>query len=104
MSGLETVKIIVEAEKEASKILEDAQRKSAEIRKQIDVTIETQRLEALRSARQEASAITQRAEVEGKSEAENFQRDSTGELRELICKASGKKQLAVNKLLEMVLS
>jgi vacuolar-type H+-ATPase subunit H len=104
MSGLETIKIIVDAEKEASRMLEEAQRKATEIRKQIDVTIENQRTEALGSAKQRASEITERAENEGKSEAEKFELESSGKLREVVTNASSKKESAVKKLVELVLS
>jgi vacuolar-type H+-ATPase subunit H len=104
MSGLETVKIIVDAEKQASRMLEEAQRNATEIRKQIDITIEQQRTEALRSAKQQASVIIQHAESEGKAEAERFKQDSAGELGKLVATASGKKESTVKKLLELVLS
>jgi len=104
MSGLETIKIIVDAEKEASRMLEEAERNATEIRKQVDVTIENQRNEALSSAKRKASGITERAESEGKFEAEKVVRESAGSLRELVANASRKKESTIKVLAELVLS
>jgi vacuolar-type H+-ATPase subunit H len=104
MSGLETIKIIVDAEKEASRMLEEAQRRAVEIRKQVDLTIELQRNEALDSAKRRASEITERADNDGRSEAEKVMRESSGKLRELVANALRKKESAVKALTELVLS
>ena len=49
MSGLETVKIIVDAEKEAASQLVQAEAKALEIKKQVDGLIVKEREEKLRS-------------------------------------------------------
>lgn len=103
MSGIETIKIIVEAEKEATKILQDAQTKASGIRKRLDLLIQEQREETLRSAKKEAAVIVQRAEEEGKREAENYEKESGERIRQLVSKTSTKKNAAVDKLVSIVL-
>jgi len=103
MSGIETVKIIVEAEKEAAKILEDAQTKASEIRKRLDLLIQDQREETLRSAEKETAVILQRAEEEGKLESASYEKESGERIRQLVSKASTKKNAAVDKLVSIVL-
>jgi F0F1-type ATP synthase membrane subunit b/b' len=103
MSGIETVKVIVGAEKEATKILEDAQAKAALVRKQLDHRIQQQRETILEAAKKQAAEILRRAEEESKTEAENYEKTSEGSVRDLVTKASSKKNAAVEKLVEIVL-
>jgi vacuolar-type H+-ATPase subunit H len=51
MSGIETVRIIVDAEREAAKILENAQNRASEIRRRLDSGIESERENLLRTAK-----------------------------------------------------
>ncbi len=103
MSGIETIKIIVEAEKEAGKILEDARMEASEIRKRLDSIIQEQREEILRSAKKEADAIMQRAEQEGRTEGESYEKESGERIRNLLSKASSRKGTAIDRLLSIVL-
>ena len=103
MPGIDTVKIIVGAEKEATKILEDAQAKSAAVRQQLHHKIQQQREMILEAAKKQAADILQRAEEESKTEADNYEKTSEGSVRDLVTKASSKKNAAVEKLVEIVL-
>ncbi|HYB84990.1 MAG TPA: hypothetical protein VED86_06645, partial [archaeon] len=73
MSGIETVKIIVDAEKQAAKMINDAMNEASAIRKKIDSTVQTQRREMLAEANSEAASIAARAEEEGRFEAEQLE-------------------------------
>jgi len=103
MSGIETVQVIVNAEKQAAKIVQDAEAKAADIRKKIDSLIQKQRTEMLATAKKEAVSIVQRAEEEGKREAESYEKESAVRIRELITKASSKKNTTVEKLVDLVM-
>ena len=103
MSGIETVKIIVNAEKEAAKILDDAQKKATEIRKQLNTLIQQQREEILNPAKKEATSIVEDAEKKGKDDAENHGRESQDEMIKTISKASAKKDEAVTRLVNIIL-
>ena len=103
MSGLETIKVIVDAEKEAAKIISDAMTRAAQIRKGLDSTIQEQRQHALADARKEATASVARAEGEGKSEAEVVEREADELTRDLVSRASSKKEETVTKLVAMVM-
>jgi F0F1-type ATP synthase membrane subunit b/b' len=102
MSGIETVKVIVDAERQAAKIIDDATVTAATIRKRIDSLIQEQREQMLSEAKKEAVAITARAEEEGKLEAETFEKESGEMLGDLVARASGKKDATVNKLVAMI--
>jgi len=104
MSGLETVKIIVDAEKEASKMLNEAQDKAVEIRQQVDVAIASEREKRLSKARNEAESIVQQAEVEGKAEAARLQKESEGRIKQDLQRASAAHSTAVKALLEIIMS
>jgi len=103
MSGLETVKIIVDAEKEASKLLNEAQAKALEIRKQVDVAIAAERERRLSKARKDAESILQQAEIEGKAEAARLKTGSEEKIRKDIQKASSAHDAAVKALLGIVM-
>jgi vacuolar-type H+-ATPase subunit H len=103
MSGLETVKIIVDAEKEASNLLAQAEAKALQIKKDLDSHIFKEREEKLSAAREKAAAIIQKAEAEGKSEALRYAKESETRVRELIQRASARKTLTVKTLCELVL-
>ena len=102
MSGIETVKVIVDAEKHAAKIIEEATSKANSIRKGIDPLIAEKRQKMVADANKEVSYIASRAEEEGKREAENFENQSTEELRGLVARASARKDPTVEKLVTMV--
>jgi vacuolar-type H+-ATPase subunit H len=103
MSGIETVKIIVDAEKGAGQMLEKAHAKATEIRKELDSRIMEEREQILKAARKEAAAIVQRAEEEVKLEAESYAKESNQRTKQLVTKASAKKNAAVDKLVKIVL-
>jgi F0F1-type ATP synthase membrane subunit b/b' len=103
MSGIETVKIIVDAERQAAKMIDDAMTTAATIRKRIDSVIQEQRQQMLSEARKEAAAIAARAEEEGKLEAETCEKESVEMLGDLVVKASGKKDATVEKLVAMIM-
>jgi vacuolar-type H+-ATPase subunit H len=103
MSGIETIKIIVEAEKEAAKILEDAHSKATAAPKQLDLQIVQQREKILQDARRRAVDIVQRAEEEGKAEADDYEKSTEATVRDLVTRASNKKNAAVEMLVGMVL-
>jgi len=102
MSGIETVKVIVEAEKEAAKILADAQTRAGEIRKRLDSLIEEQREETIRAAREEATALVANAQSEAISEGQVFEEDVQNKMREALGRASARKGLAVEKLVSIL--
>lgn len=103
MSGIETVKIIVAAEKEAAEMLEKAQAKAIEIRKGLDMRIKAEREQVLSAAKKEATTLVQRAEIEGKLEAETLEKDAEQNIKRLVANASAKKPPAVDKLVSIVL-
>jgi F0F1-type ATP synthase membrane subunit b/b' len=103
MSGIETVKVIVNAEKQAAQIIHDAEATAANIRKKIDSLIQEQRTEMLATAKKEAAALVQQAEEEGRREAEKYEKESAVRTRELIEHASSKKNATVEKLVGMVM-
>ena len=103
MSGLETVKIIVDAEKEAAKMLDEAQVKATEIRGQVDAVIAAEREKRLSAAKKEAASAVQRAEAEGKSEAARFREESKEKIKRDLQKASANRAVAVKALFEIVM-
>jgi len=103
MSGIETVKVIVDAERQAAKIVEDAMTQAATIRKKIDSLIQEQRQQMLADAKKEAAAIAARAEEEGRLEAESLEKESAQMLQDLVAKASAKKDATVEKLVTIVM-
>jgi len=98
---LETVKIIVDAEKEASKMLNDAHVKAMEIRRQVDGAITAEREKRLSKARKEAESVVQRAETEGKLEAARLKEKSVEETKRNLQKAASAHPAAVKALLEI---
>ena len=103
MSGIETIKIIVNAEKEAAKILEVAQNRASEIRKRLDSMIQEQREDMLRTARKEAATLVQEAEQKGKAEAAAYEKEAENDTRQILTRASTRKDQAVTKVVEAVL-
>ena len=103
MSGIETVKIIVEAEKQAAKMIDDATAEATAIRKKIDSLIQQQRQQMLAEAKKEADAISSRAGEEGKLEAMKYETESVQELQTLVARASSKKDATVDKLVTMMM-
>ena len=103
MSGLDTVKIIVDAERQAAKIIEDANARAGDIRKGIGTGIQEQRQQILEAARKDAAAIVARAEEEGKLEADAYQKESAQALQALVAKASARKDAAVEKLVTIIM-
>lgn len=103
MSGIETVKIIVDAEKQAAKMIDDAMTQASAIRKRIDSLVQQQRQQMLAEAKKEADGIAGRAEEEGRLEAEQFERESMEVLKALVARASAKKDATVEKLVTMMM-
>jgi trehalose/maltose hydrolase-like predicted phosphorylase len=103
MSGIETVKVIVDAERQAAKIIDDAMVDAAAIRKRINSLILDQHQQMLSEARKEAAAITARAEAEGRLEAERSEKESVEMLSDLVAKASAKKDATVEKLVTIIM-
>jgi hypothetical protein len=103
MSGLETVKIIVDAEKEASNLLAQAEARALEIKRELDSQILKEREAKLAAARDKATAITQKAEADGKSEALRYAKESETRAREIIQRASARKTHTVKALSELIL-
>jgi F0F1-type ATP synthase membrane subunit b/b' len=103
MSGIETVKVIVDAEKQAAKMIEDAMAEAAAIRKRIDSLIQQQRQQMLDEAKKQATAITARAGDEGKLEADKYEADAVQALRRLVDQASSKKDATVEKLSNIIM-
>jgi vacuolar-type H+-ATPase subunit H len=103
MSGIEAVKIIVNAEKEAARIVEEAQSKATQIRKGIDLRIQDLRQQTFDGAKKEAAEIVKRAEEEGKVEAVEVTREAEKKIQELVTKASAKKNTAVDHLVGIIL-
>lgn len=103
MSGIETVKIIVDAEKQAAKLIDDAMNEASAIRKKIDSLVQTQRQEMLAKASREAASIAALAEEEGRLEAEQLEKQSTETLQALAARASARTDATVTKLVTMMI-
>ena len=103
MSGIETVKIIVDAEKGAAEMLEKAHAKASEIRKGLEKRIRAEREEILKSAKKEAEAIVEQAKRDGKLEAEAYEKEAVLKTKAVVAKASTRKGPAVDKLVNLVL-
>jgi vacuolar-type H+-ATPase subunit H len=103
MSGIESVKIIVDAEKEAARIVEQAHIRASEIRKGLDSVIQAQRDEMLRNARKEATALVHEAEQKGKAEAAAYEKEAENSIRQSLNRASARKEQAVRKVIGTVL-
>ena len=103
LSGLATVKTIVNAEKEALSLLNHSQAKAIEIRKQVAGYVLNEREEKLSIARKEVASIVEKAELDGKSEALQYEKESEVRINELIQRASSKKSAAVKALSDMIL-
>jgi len=103
MSGLEIVKIIVDSEKKAGNILVQAEARALEIKKQLDDIILREREEKLSTAKIEATSTMQKAEMQGKSEALQYEKESEVRIKVLIQNASAKKNSAVKALSDMIL-
>ena len=103
MSGIETVKIIVDAEKEASEMLTKAQARAIEIRKELDSRIKGEREHTLSAAKKEATVIVQRAEEEGKLEAASLEKKTGEKIRQVVASASAKKTPTIDKLVSIIL-
>jgi len=103
MSGIETVKIIVDAEKQAAKMIDDAMTEAAAIRKRIDSLVQQQRQQMLAEAKKEADGIAARAGEEGRLEAEQFEKESLQALQGAIARASARKDATVEKLVTLMM-
>jgi hypothetical protein len=103
LSGVETVKIIVNAEKEAARLLAESHNKALEIRKKRDVLIEQQLQQALQTASKEAKAMVQSAESEARAEAEKYESNAKSKIAELVSTASAKKREAIDELVALVM-
>jgi len=103
MSGLEPIKMIVDAEKQAAEMLANAQAKATQIRKDLETRIRGAREEMLKSAKKEADSMVERAGSDGKLEAGTYEKEAVPRIREVVAKASARKKLAVDKLVSMVL-
>jgi len=103
MSGIETVKVIVEAEKQAAEILADAHSRAETIRKRLDTLIEEQRMETVQAARKEATALVASAQSEAITEGQVFEKDAQSKIREMLDRASARKGLAVEKLVSILM-
>jgi len=103
MSGIETVKIIVDAEKQAAKIIDEATAQATAIRKRIDSLVQEQREQMLTAAKKEAADIAAHAGEEGRLEAEKFERESMQALQAVVARASTRKDATVEKLLTLMM-
>jgi vacuolar-type H+-ATPase subunit H len=102
MSGIETVKVIVEAEKEAAKILADAQTRAGEIRKRLDSLIEKEREETTQAARKKAAALVADAQSQAAVEGQVFEKDAQSKMHEALERASERRGKAVEKLVSIL--
>jgi F0F1-type ATP synthase membrane subunit b/b' len=103
MSAIEAVKVIVDAEKQAAKMIDDAITEASTIRKRIDSLVQQQRQQMLAEAKKEADAIAARAEEEGKVEAEQYEKESMQALQALVARASARKDATVEKLVTIMM-
>jgi vacuolar-type H+-ATPase subunit H len=103
MSGIETVKIIVDAEKQADDMLKQAESRATQIRKALDSQIKQERERMLSEAKSAAEAIIQRAEEDGKSEASGLEKESGEKLKQTIAAASARKPQAIDRLVNIIL-
>jgi len=103
MSGIETVKVIVDAEKQAAKLIEDATIKASAIRKSLDSIVQNKRQQMLAEAKKEAAGTAARAEEEGRLEAEQHETKFKEKLQSLVAKASARKEATVEKLVMLTM-
>ena len=103
MSGIETVKVIVDAEKQAAKMIAEATTEASAIRKGIDSLIQQQRQQMLAEAKEQAAAIAARAGEEGRLEAEQYEKESMQALQALVARASTKKDATIEKLVTIMM-
>jgi vacuolar-type H+-ATPase subunit H len=103
LSGVDTIKIIVNAEKEAARMLAESQNKALEIRKRRDTLIEEQRQQILQAASKEAEAMLQNAENQATVEAQKFESDAENRIQQVVSHASTKKGAAVEKLVSLIM-
>lgn len=103
MSGIETVKIIVDAEREAARILQDAADKASEIRKRLASLIRKQHEDIVAGAKKEAASLIQDAEAKAKTEASIYEKEAEQRVLQGLATASSKKDNAVAKAVEVVL-
>lgn len=97
------MKVIVDAEKQAAKLIDDAMTEASAIRKTIDSLVQQQRQQMLDEAKKEAAEISARAGDEGRLEAEQYERESAKALQALIARASARKDATVEKLVTMMM-
>ena len=104
MSGIETIKIIVDSEREAlRKCWLTPMPKHWKFGKRLDSLIQTQRNEALNTAKKEAAAMVQRAENIAIAQSQQYEKDAENKTRSVISHASAKKGEAVEKLVALIL-
>jgi len=84
-------------------MLNDAEAKALEIRKQVDAMIQAEREKRLTKARKEAESLVQRAEAEGKAEAARIKEDLMEKAKRELQKASSARSAAEKALLEIIL-
>ena len=103
LSGVDTIKVIVNAEKEAARMLAESQNKALEIRKRRDTLIEEQRQKILKAATEEAEVIVQNAEKEGKAEAQKFESEAKNRIHKVTSRAATKRSAAIEKLVSLIM-
>jgi len=84
-------------------MLNEAQARASEIRKQIDALIEVERENRLSVARKEAASIVQKAESEGKSEAIRYQEESKQKIMKVLQRAAVSRPAAVKALFDIMM-
>ena len=84
-------------------MLERAQARATEIRKELESRIKEEREHTLSAAKKEATVIVHRAEEEGKLEAGGLEKQAGEKIRQVVASASPKKTPTIDKLVSIIL-
>ncbi len=100
MSQLRAIKSVVEAEREAKRIVEDAKMKEQDMRRELERRAKEKSKEILSKASVEAEKLIEEARSQGEREAAELMNHSAAKLKSDVERASRKKTNAMEALLE----
>ncbi len=100
MSQLRAIKSVVEAEREAKKIVEDAKMKERDMRRELEKRAKEKSKEILSKVSVEVEKMIEEARSQGEREAAELMNQSAAKLKSDVERASRKKTKAVEALLE----
>jgi len=103
MSAVEAIKTIVSVEQDAKRILEDARKRSVELKGQAELQVQAMRERMMESAKKEAEGIRSNAEKEGSAKARTFLESSEKSIAREADEARAKIPRAVDAVVKLVL-